>query len=63
RTTLKSRGGKTLANIEETDGRLSLVMDRRQNRAFADYLVRRLPDLYDTFAAEEAEPPSRANRR
>jgi ParB family transcriptional regulator, chromosome partitioning protein len=63
RRTLKTLDGRPLATIEETDEKLSLVMDRRQNRSFADYLVRQLPDLHVAFAAEDALPPSRANRR
>jgi ParB family transcriptional regulator, chromosome partitioning protein len=63
RTIVKSNEGQALASIEETDARLSLVMDRRQNRGFADYLVRQLPELFAAFTAQEASPPSRANRR
>jgi ParB family transcriptional regulator, chromosome partitioning protein len=65
RTTIRSPAGEALAKIEETDSRLNLVMDRRgAKRRFADYVVRSLPDLYATFAAEEAAPkPPGARRR
>jgi ParB family transcriptional regulator, chromosome partitioning protein len=63
RTVLKSRGGKPLARIEETDGKLTLVVDRAESRGFADYLVREMSALYEAFAAEEAAGPPRGTRR
>jgi ParB family transcriptional regulator, chromosome partitioning protein len=63
RTILKSSGGKPLARIEETDGKLTLVVDRGEDRGFADYLVRQISALYEAFASEEAKLPPRRTRR
>jgi ParB family transcriptional regulator, chromosome partitioning protein len=63
RTILKSSGGKPLARIEETDGKLTLVVDRVEERGFADYLVREMSALYEAFAAGEAAKPPRGTRR
>ncbi len=54
RTVIRTTTGVALANIEETDARLNLTIDRRENRAFADYVVRQLPELFESFMADEA---------
>ncbi len=59
RTIIRTAAGAPLAQIEETDARLNLTIDRKDKRAFADYLVRRLPELFEAFAAEEGEPRGR----
>jgi ParB family transcriptional regulator, chromosome partitioning protein len=56
RMTIKGASGAVIATISETARQLDVVVDRAKNRAFADFLVRRLPALHDQFLAEEAEP-------
>ena len=63
RTVIRTRAGKPLAKLEESDGRLSLTVDRKLHRDFADHLVRSLPELFESFQAGEAEkPPGRIRR-
>jgi ParB family transcriptional regulator, chromosome partitioning protein len=63
RMTIKSAAGARIANVEETETRLSLTIDRKANRAFADYVVRRMQDLHESFVAGEGNPPPpRVNR-
>lgn len=59
RFTLKDSTGAPLAQVTESGRQLSLVIDRDRHRAFADYLVSELPELYGRFLQEEAAPPRR----
>ncbi len=59
RTVIKTATGAPLAGIEETDRRLVLTIDRLENRAFADHLVRQLPELFAAFLAEEGSAAPR----
>lgn len=60
RMDIRGAGGEVLARIRETPEALSLVIDRAHHLAFADFLVRELPDIYDRFrAAEEPTPAGR----
>lgn len=63
RTVIKGASGVPIASVEETETRLSLTIDRRHSRAFADYVVRRLADLHATFVAGEGSTPPSARRR
>lgn len=57
---LKDAAGAPLAQVTESGRQLSLVIDRERHRAFADYLVSELPELYGRFLQEEeAAPPGR----
>ncbi|MGL4635785.1 MAG: plasmid partitioning protein RepB [Beijerinckiaceae bacterium] len=61
RTSIKRPDGGVLVTVQETDRKTSLVIDRIQDQAFADYLIRALPDLYTTFLTEE--DPDRSGGR
>jgi ParB family chromosome partitioning protein len=62
RTLIRTAEGALVASIEETDTRLNLTIDRKDKRAFADYLVRQLPELYAAFSAEAQPQPSGRRR-
>ncbi len=62
RTLIRTETGAPLASIEETETRLNLSIDRKEKRAFADHLVRRLPELYAAFLAEEQAQPGGRRR-
>ncbi len=64
RMAVKGAFGAPVAQVEETETRLSVTIDRRENRAFADYVVRKLGELHSAFVAEEgvAPPPARPRR-
>ncbi|MGL5117483.1 MAG: plasmid partitioning protein RepB [Beijerinckiaceae bacterium] len=59
RMDIKGPEGQVLARIKETDRQLNLVVDRGANIAFADYLVRELPDLYARFLDADEQSPTR----
>jgi ParB family chromosome partitioning protein len=58
RLTIAALDGRPLARITETDERLTLQIDRADDPAFADFLVRELPHLHARFLAE-GEPARR----
>lgn len=63
RMTVKGAFGVPVAEVEETAARLSVTIDRRENRAFADYVVRKLVGLHGAFVAEEGVQPPSARRK
>ena len=55
RMMMKTPDGKVFAKIEENDRHFSLQIDRKKHTAFADYLLRELPDLYTQFLTADAQ--------
>jgi len=47
--TFADEAGKTVASIRKGAGRTTFVVDDRQAPAFADYLIRHLPQLYEHY--------------
>lgn len=52
--TVRSRDGIELATLVRSKRLLRLQIDREQNEAFADFLLRKLPDLYDLYIQERS---------
>jgi ParB family transcriptional regulator, chromosome partitioning protein len=62
RMDFKAPDGEILAKVSETDGQLSLVVDRSKHLEFADFLVQELPDLHRRFMAGQGAPVWRSRR-
>ncbi len=50
--TVRSRDGVELATLVRSKKLLRLQIDRGRNEAFADFVLRKLPDLYDLYTQE-----------
>lgn len=51
---IASTGGAEIARVAFSDTKMKLTMDRAANEAFAAYLVEKLPELFEAYAANGA---------
>jgi hypothetical protein len=49
RTVIRSRAGAPIAKVTDETGRSRIIIDRTEHAAFADFVVRELPDLFERF--------------
>ncbi|QIB36457.1 plasmid partitioning protein RepB [Ancylobacter pratisalsi] len=52
--TVRSRDGTELATLVRSKRIVRLQIDRQRNEAFADFVLRKLPDLYDLYTQERS---------